>query len=64
MVTGKERRKKSKVMMMMVIGDVTMVTELQGKSGASSTDNVIVTVAHSLVFYLATAQMFLACMKV
>lgn len=63
MVTGKERRKKSKVMMM-VIGDVTMVTELQGKSGASSTDNVIVTVAHSLVFYLATAQMFLACMKV
>lgn len=62
-MTGKERRKKSKVMMM-VIGDVTMVTKLQGKSGASSTDNVIVTVAHSLVFYLATAQMFLACMKV
>lgn len=62
-MTGKERRKKSKVMMM-VIGDVTVVTELQGKSGASSTDNVIVTVAHSLVFYLATAQMFLACMKV
>lgn len=29
-VTGKERRKKSKVMMKMVIGDVTMVKKLQG----------------------------------
>lgn len=47
MVTGKERRKKSKVMMM-VIGDVTAVTELQGRSGASSTDNVTVPVAPQL----------------
>ncbi len=33
-------------MMIMVSGDVTMVTELQEGSGAYSTDNVIVMVVH------------------
>lgn len=31
---------------MTVIGDVTMVTELQGGSGAYSTDNVVAVVVH------------------
>lgn len=31
---------------MTVIGDVTMVTELQGRSGAYSTDNVVAVVVH------------------
>lgn len=31
---------------MMVIGDVTLVTDLQGRSDASSMDNVTVMVVH------------------
>lgn len=41
------RQRQGEVVVMVVTGDVTMVTELQGRSGAS-TDNVIVTAAPQL----------------
>lgn len=44
---GKKKRKMSNMMMVMVIGDVTMVTGLQGRrGGAYSTDIVIVILVH------------------
>lgn len=48
---------------MMVTGDVTMVTGLQGRSGASSTDSVIVTVAPQLSIVPGPSAAALACMK-
>lgn len=43
---GQEKEKERYVVMTTEIGDVTMVTELQGGSGAYSTDNVVVMVVH------------------